>query len=172
MPSLPPSAAGKAATRDSSAAMVAASGMIELAWASSPADRARYLAFVQTVLASAMTPAYQFTPAEGDAVLKNGTTSYPVTGVPIIYGAWCAREPHRSGLSCGGVLLGLPGAPCSPRAAYPLPATPCPFRVHCAAGDYYLLEAAMRWDATPQAWRQEALDYLAARGGRFFADPA
>jgi hypothetical protein len=28
----------------------------------------------------------------------------------------------------------------------------------------------MRWDATPQQWRQEALDYLDARGGRFYAE--
>jgi hypothetical protein len=83
-----PVTAGKAATRDTSAAMVAASGMIELAWHSAPADRARYLAFVQTVLTSAMSPTYQFTPSESDAVLKNGTTAYPVTGVPIIYGAY------------------------------------------------------------------------------------
>lgn len=104
--------------RDTSAAMIASSGMIELAWNSAPADRARYLAFVQTTL-DAVTTAYLSSPGQSNAVLNNGTTSYPQWGVPIIY------------------------------------------------GDYYLLEAAMRWDATPQEWRDEAAAYLAANGRKW-----
>ena len=80
--------------------MVASSGMIEIAWNSPPADRTRYLAFVKSVLNTVLTPAYQFTPQQAlGAVLKNGTTTYPQTGVPIIYGT-CARINHSFVVLC------------------------------------------------------------------------
>jgi hypothetical protein len=64
---------------------------------------------------------YTFAPAANDAVLNNGTTSWPNSGISIIY------------------------------------------------ADYYLLEAAMRWDSTPSAWRAEAPDFVARNAESFVA---
>lgn len=95
---------------DTSAMMVAASGLIELSWYADAADAARYLGFAKTALDSAMAN-YLFDPVDATnvAALRNGTVTYPLAGIPIIY------------------------------------------------GDYYLLEAAMRYDATPKALRDAAV---------------
>jgi unsaturated chondroitin disaccharide hydrolase len=102
---------------DTSATMIAADGIIEIAWRSDAATRARYLAFAKASI-DAVLAQYTFAPAANDAVLNNGTTSWPGFGISIIY------------------------------------------------ADYYLLEAAMRWDATPGAWRAEAAAF-AERGASF-----
>ncbi len=101
---------------DTSAAMIAADGMIEIAWnTADPAKRASYLAFAKATLDS-VVEAYTFSADQNDAVLANGTVTFPLAGISIIY------------------------------------------------ADYYLLEASMRWDATPLAWRQEAVEYMAKAG--------
>jgi unsaturated chondroitin disaccharide hydrolase len=105
---------------DTSAAMIAADGIIEIAWRSDAATRARYLAFAKTTM-DAVLARYTFAPSANDAVLNNGTTGYPSAGLSIIY------------------------------------------------SDYYLLEAAMRWDATPAAWRNEADAYVKRFGENFVA---
>jgi len=90
--------AGPTARKDTSAAMIASSGMIELAWASPPADRARYLAYVQTTLA-AVTASYLYTPAESEAVLRNGTSRWVGGCGEGEHGRWrvcvcCAAAPR------------------------------------------------------------------------------
>ena len=103
---------------DTSAAMIAASGIIEIAWSSDAATRARYLAFAKTTM-DAVLGRYSFAPGANDAVVNNGTVAYPGYGISIIY------------------------------------------------ADYYLMEAAMRFDATPSAWRDEAAAFVARNGERF-----
>ena len=105
---------------DTSAAMIAASGIIEAAWSSDAATRARYLAFAKASM-DAVLARWSFAPGANDAVLNNGTTAFPAAGISIIY------------------------------------------------ADFYLLEAAMRWDATPSAWRDEAAAFVARNGERFAA---
>jgi len=105
---------------DTSAAMIAADGIIEIAWRSDAVTRARYLAFAKTTM-DAVLARYTFAPGANDAVLNNGTTAFPSAGLSIIY------------------------------------------------ADYYLLEAAMRWDETPVEWREEAAAYMARRGEDFSA---
>jgi unsaturated chondroitin disaccharide hydrolase len=100
---------------DTSAMMIAASGIIEIAWhTTDEAQRAAYLAFAKTLLDSVVAN-YVFTPAANDAVLRNGTVTYPLAGVSIIY------------------------------------------------ADYYAMQAAMRWDATPAAWREAAAELMPLR---------
>lgn len=100
-------------SKDTSAAAIFTSAVIELAWyAPDAGTRTRYLAWAATALKT-LTTTYANDPAKSDAVLKNGTTTYPSTAIGIIY------------------------------------------------GDYYLLEALMKYDATPQAWR-DAAEALAA----------
>lgn len=70
---------------DTSAAMIATSGIIELAWYTTDSNkRSAYLAFAKTVL-DEVTANYMFDPSENDAVLKNGTVTYPTAGISIIY---------------------------------------------------------------------------------------
>ena len=107
-------------TVDTSAAMIAADGIIEIAWHSETATRARYLAFAKATI-DAVLARYAFAPGANDAVLNNGTTGFPTAGISIIY------------------------------------------------ADYYLLEAAMRWDSTPSEWREEAAAFLAREGANFAA---
>ena len=91
---------------DTSAATIAAAGLIELAWYAPPASRARLLSFANATL-NGVLGAWRFVAGSNDAVLRNGSLEADV-GVALIY------------------------------------------------GDYYLLQAAMRWDATPEEWRAEA----------------
>jgi unsaturated chondroitin disaccharide hydrolase len=99
--------------RDTSAAMIAADGMIELAWhLTDPNQKSKYLAAARKMLDSAAT-IYIETPARSPAVLNNGTSSFPGTNYPLIY------------------------------------------------GDYYFLEAQMKWDATPAEWRADAAKWAA-----------
>lgn len=118
----PPLAPQTAMTqRDTSAAVIATAGIIELAWNSEPDARARLLAYAQSTL-EGLVATYITTPAQSNGVLNNGTTTYvngAGWGIPITY------------------------------------------------GDYYLLVASMRWDATPAEWRREAAAYLAANGRKF-----
>ena len=107
-------------TVDTSAAMIAADAIIEIAWHSDAATRARLLAFAKATL-DAVLARYAFAPGANDAVLNNGTTGYPTAGISIIY------------------------------------------------ADYYLLEAAMRWDATPSEWRGEAAAFVLRAGEDFAA---
>jgi hypothetical protein len=102
---------------DTSAAMIASAGIIEIARFTEDLDRrAAYLAFAKRTV-DAVLAAYAFVPSTAnDAVLNNGTVTYPAAGISIIY------------------------------------------------ADYYLLQAAMRWDATPSQWREEAAAYAERMG--------
>ena len=96
--------------------MVAASALVELSWQVPDAgDKARYLAVAETLLLNAQQH-FLFAPADNDAVLANGTVTYPLAGISIIY------------------------------------------------GDYYLLEASLKYDATPPEWRAAAARVLATAG--------
>ena len=101
---------------DTSAAMIAVSGIIEIAGRSDAPTRARLLAFAKTSLDAILS---RFQLPAGNAVLNNGTVTFPLAGVAIIY------------------------------------------------SDYYLLEAATRWDETPQTWREEAAAFAASANGLF-----
>ena len=105
---------------DTSAAMIAVDGMIEVALASDPATRTRYLAFAKTTI-DAILAKWQFAAGANDAVLNNATVTWPATGFSLIY------------------------------------------------ADYYLLEAAMRWDNIPQSMRDEAAAYIEEHGRSFVA---
>lgn len=69
---------------DTSAAMIAASGMVEVAQYSQEPARTQYLAAAKLLLDSALQY-YSFAPAANDAVLANGTVTFPLAGIPIIY---------------------------------------------------------------------------------------
>jgi unsaturated chondroitin disaccharide hydrolase len=104
-------------TRDTSAAAVATCGLIELSWYVSGTDRSLYLAVAAAALDS-LTSTYQGDPALTDAIVVNGTGTWPASCVaqPLVY------------------------------------------------GDYYVVEAALKWQATPLEWRQEALAYAVEHG--------
>ena len=112
---------------DTSAAAVAALGLLEIA-AALPADaeapaRSFYLAASKALL-DCMLAKYLFSPVASDAVLANGTSTWPEWGVPLPY------------------------------------------------GDYYLLAALLKWDATPLQWRKEAVELLAVVGFGGLTPPA
>lgn len=70
---------------DTSAALIAANGMIELSWyVTDSGAKAKYLAFAKTILDSVNTN-YMFTADQNDAVVMNGTVTYPTAGISIIY---------------------------------------------------------------------------------------
>ncbi len=73
---------------DTSAAMIAAEGLAELAGYVAPADGARYLQFA-TMLVDALV-AHHLAPAQSPALVANGTVTYPLAGVSIIYGDYYA----------------------------------------------------------------------------------
>lgn len=78
-------------TVDTSAAMIAAAGMIELSWALPAPARNTYLAFGFRLITSAFG-FWSFPSGMTDAVLRNGTVTYPLTGIPIIYGDYYLLE--------------------------------------------------------------------------------
>ena len=70
---------------DSSSALIAASGLVELStYVSSPEKSSAYLAFAQRIVESVLA-SFIFTPGASDAVVMNGTSSFPATGIPLIY---------------------------------------------------------------------------------------
>ena len=70
---------------DTSAMAIAAEGLAELSWYTAGARGGAYRAFAQRLMDAAQQH-YLFSPGENDAVLRNGTTTYPDTGVSIVYG--------------------------------------------------------------------------------------
>jgi unsaturated chondroitin disaccharide hydrolase len=68
---------------DTSAGMIAASGMIELSWALPLTEGAQYAAYAYRLLESARN--YWSYDGSNDALLRNGTVTYPLSGIPIIY---------------------------------------------------------------------------------------
>ena len=85
---------------DTSALAIAAEGIVELSAYTRGAKAAAYYAFAKQLLEAARD-FYLFGAKDSDAVLKNGTTTFPQTGVGVVY------------------------------------------------GDYYLLQAQIKFDATP-----------------------
>lgn len=72
---------------DSSSALVAASGFVELStYSTSAPKRDAYLEAANRIVDS-VTSGFVFSPSESDSVVKNGTSYYPNTGIPLIYGA-------------------------------------------------------------------------------------
>jgi unsaturated chondroitin disaccharide hydrolase len=71
---------------DTSAAMIATSGILEIARFTADTDRrAAYMAYAKQTL-DAVLAAYSFVPTTAnDAVLNNGTVTYPAAGISIIY---------------------------------------------------------------------------------------
>lgn len=79
---------------DTSAMFIAAEGILEMSWAiQDSADKARYYAFAKALLDSAEAN-YLFTTSENNAVLMNGTVTFPVAGVSIVYGDYCEFFPY------------------------------------------------------------------------------
>ena len=66
---------------DSSALAVATAGLIEIAMASDEPTRGRFLATARRYLDILLSPAVLFTPAQSNALLNNGTTSWPQFGI-------------------------------------------------------------------------------------------
>ena len=76
-------ATGVAQWVDTSAMMIAAEALVELGWTSQRGPT--YLAAAMQLL-DAVEKHWLFGEKENDAVLKNGTVTYPLAGVSIIYG--------------------------------------------------------------------------------------
>ena len=76
---------------DTSSMMIAASALAELSWYAPTTDAARYKAFATTLVDSA-TQNFLFTASENDAVLRNGTVTYPLAGLSISYGDYYYLE--------------------------------------------------------------------------------
>lgn len=84
-------------TIDTSAAMVASSGMIELAWNLPAAEAVKYLAFAYRSITSAFgywssAPPAGSGPTAAQFVLRNGTVTFPLTGIPIVYADYYLLE--------------------------------------------------------------------------------
>ena len=82
---------------DSSSALIAASGLVELStYVSSAPKRATYRDAAQRIVDS-VSAHFVFDPSVSDAVVMNGTSSFPKTNIPLIYGAVLLaplRLPH------------------------------------------------------------------------------
>lgn len=105
---------------DTSSALVAASGLVELAtYVSSTSTRTSYLEAAKRIVQSVIST-YVYSPAESDAVVKNGTSYFPNTGIPLIYGV--------HGVGGGLISIGIP------------------IFFVSATGDYYLLDALQKLD--------------------------
>ena len=76
---------------DTSAMAIAAEGIAELSAYTRGARGAAYYAFAKQLLDAAQQY-HLFNPTENDAVLRNGTTTFPVTGVSIVYGVSAAGD--------------------------------------------------------------------------------
>lgn len=100
---------------DSSALAIATSGIIEIALASDASTRARYLAAARGYLDILLSPTVLFTPDKSNALLNNGTTSWPQFGIALPY------------------------------------------------GDYYLIDAMVRWDDLPPADQEAAVAAAASK---------
>ena len=71
---------------DSPALAIATAGIIEIALASDVPTRTRFLAAARGFLDILLSPTVLFTPTESNALLKNGTTSWPQFGIALPYG--------------------------------------------------------------------------------------
>jgi unsaturated chondroitin disaccharide hydrolase len=80
---------------DSSALAIATAGIIEIALASDAATRARYLAAARRYLDILLSPGVLLTAAQSDALLNNGTTSFPQFGIALPYGDYYLLEAVR-----------------------------------------------------------------------------
>ena len=74
---------------DTSAMMIAAEALVELSGFTAGAEAQGYYAMAKTLLEAA-EQYYLFSAAENDAVLRNGTVTYPLAGISITYGDYCA----------------------------------------------------------------------------------
>ena len=77
---------------DSSALAIATAGMLEIAVASPEPTRGRFLATARRYLDILLSPAVLFTPAQSDALMNNGTTSWPQFGIALPYGDYYLLE--------------------------------------------------------------------------------
>ena len=77
---------------DSSALAIATAGIIEIALASDAPLRARLLATARLYLDILLAPGVLFTPEQSDALLNNGTTSWPQFGIALPYGDFYLLE--------------------------------------------------------------------------------
>jgi hypothetical protein len=75
---------GDARWVDTSAAMIAAEALVELSWSAGAAGP-RYLAAAMDLIGAVETH-FVFADKENDAVIKNGTVTFPLAGISIIYG--------------------------------------------------------------------------------------
>lgn len=87
---------------DSSALAIATAGMLEIALASDAPTRDRLLATARSYLDILLSPAVLFTPAQSNALLNNGTTSWPQFGIGASGGS---VSVSRSVLLCRPLLL-------------------------------------------------------------------
>ncbi len=69
---------------DTSAMFVAAEAIVELSWYTEGQAGQDYLAFARQLVEAGQTH-YLFDAQENDAVLRNGTVTYPLAGVSIVY---------------------------------------------------------------------------------------
>jgi len=76
-------ATGDAQWVDTSAAMIAAEALVELAW-SAGAEGPRFLAAAMALI-DAVEAHFVFADGENNAVVNNGTVTYPLAGISIIY---------------------------------------------------------------------------------------
>ena len=74
----------------------AQAGILEIALASPEPQRGNYLAVARRYLDILLAPAVLFTPAQSDALLQNGTTSFPQIGIALPYGDYYLFEAVRA----------------------------------------------------------------------------
>lgn len=77
---------------DSSALAIATAGIIEIALASDEPARTRYLDAARKNLDVLLSPGVLFTAEQSDALLNNGTTSWPQFGIALPYGDYYLLE--------------------------------------------------------------------------------
>ena len=134
---------------DSSALAVATAGIIEIALASPEPARTRYLSAARANLDVLLSPGVLFTPQQSDALLNNGTTSWPQFGIALP--VRCSSD-WRASSRASEIRQGA-GAPpracilCQPHSRAPSPS----FARLAQYGDYYLIEAMQMWAKLPEA---------------------
>jgi unsaturated chondroitin disaccharide hydrolase len=80
---------------DSSALAIATAGIIEISLFSDSTTKARYLQAARKYLDILLSSQVLYTSSQSDAVLKNGTTSFPQYGIPLPYGDYYLFEAIR-----------------------------------------------------------------------------
>ena len=113
---------------DSSSALIAASGLVELStYVSSSQKRDTYLSAAKSIIES-VSNSFVFAPRDSDAVVKNGTSSFPATGIPLIYGVYSTLLYRTYIVYSNSIQYITRGSRC-----------------HCA-GDYFFMDTLQKLD--------------------------